>query len=244
MHILEWLLLVQLVIVFPAWELLTGGKLRARLQRDPSGKIAAYRLTCIQLWLPTLVLLGLFVTGSLSVSHLPLLTQPDRGQLLAAVAIVLLAVYLLASLRRVANDPDLRRQTADALQPQSWILPTDRREAAWFVGPVSVSAGICEELLYRGYLIQYLDAQLPLWAAVLLSSLLFGVLHAYQGIRGMLRTAAAGLLLSLLFVGTGSLLLPILLHVLVDAYAGSLSWVALKRDAPQSAGPAKSSASA
>ena len=51
---------------------------------------------------------------------------------------------------------------------------------------------------------------------LLLAALLFGLAHSYQGISGMLLTALAGALFCGLYVATGSLLLPILLHILID----------------------------
>jgi membrane protease YdiL (CAAX protease family) len=141
-----------------------------------------------------------------------------------------LALYLAWSLRSVARDPAVRKQTAEAMQPLAWMLPTDRREAIWFVGPVSLTAGICEELLYRGYLMQWLEGFMPVWGAMLLSSMIFGLMHAYQGPGGILRTAGLGLVMAGLFVLTGSLLWPILLHVLIDAYAGVLSWLAMREE--------------
>lgn len=228
MHTLEWLLLAYLLVFFPVWELIHGRSVRERLQADPARKVALYRTACLQLWLPTILLLTLYGSGTLSVSGIPVLIPVDIAQGIALLGLLALTIYLGLSLRRVVQDPDTRQQTADALRDQAWALPVDRREAAWFIGPVSISAGICEELLFRAYLIPWLDQALPIWAAVLLSSALFGLLHAYQGPAGMVRTAAVGLVLALIFLATGSLLVPILLHIVVDAYAGALSWVSLR----------------
>ena len=49
-----------------------------------------------------------------------------------------------------------------------------------------------------------------------MAAVLFGLAHSYQGIAGMVLTAFAGLLFCGLYVATGSLLFPILLHILVD----------------------------
>ena len=62
--------------------------------------------------------------------------------------------------------------------------------------------------------------------SMILSSVIFGLMHAYQGLAGVIRTAATGLLLAGVFVASGSLLLSIILHVIIDAYAGALSWLA------------------
>ena len=46
---------------------------------------------------------------------------------------------------------------------------------------------------------------------------IFGLAHIYQGVTGVTLTALAGALFCGLYVVTGSLLVPILLHILIDA---------------------------
>ena len=53
-------------------------------------------------------------------------------------------------------------------------------------------------------------------AAVVVSVLLFGLLHVYQGVAGVVGTTLIGGLLFVSYVTTGSILVPIVLHVLFD----------------------------
>jgi uncharacterized protein len=57
---------------------------------------------------------------------------------------------------------------------------------------------------------------------VLVAAACFGLAHFYQGATGMIGTAFAGVLFTFLYVQSGSLLLPILMHILID-----LRWVLL-----------------
>ena len=66
----------------------------------------------------------------------------------------------------------------------------------------------------------YLGHFMPLWAAVILSSISFGLAHAYQGAANVPRSALIGIVFALVYVLTGSLLIPILLHALADALQG------------------------
>jgi membrane protease YdiL (CAAX protease family) len=100
------------------------------------------------------------------------------------------------------------------------LLPVTRAEKGVFV-LLSMAAGFGEELAYRGFLIPGLALMLGgEWTAALLSSVLFGVLHAYQGWLGVLRTAALGLLLAAGFLISGSLWPAILAHAILDMMAG------------------------
>ncbi len=99
------------------------------------------------------------------------------------------------------------------------LLPRTGRERAAFTG-LSVAAGVGEELAYRGYVIPVLAGLLGPAGAAAVSSVVFGVLHAYQGPLGMARTAALGGLLAWGFLASGSLLPPIAAHVLLDVILG------------------------
>jgi membrane protease YdiL (CAAX protease family) len=109
------------------------------------------------------------------------------------------------------------------------------RERSWFFA-LSGTAGVCEEALYRGFLIWYLLA----WAwlvtphqaflvAAIGSSLLFGAGHAYQGVRGALLTAAVGGFLAAVYWITRSLFAGMVIHALMDLHAGYLSHLAYRR---------------
>ena len=64
--------------------------------------------------------------------------------------------------------------------------------------------------------------------AVLASTLMFGLGHAYQGAAGIVRTGIVGLLCAGAYVATGNLLAPMLLHVVIDATSGMVAYLALR----------------
>jgi uncharacterized protein len=100
------------------------------------------------------------------------------------------------------------------------LLPRSARERTAWVG-VSLTAGICEELVFRAFLIPVLAvATGSLWLAVGLGSLIFGTLHAYQGMPGIVRTAILGLVLAVPLVVTGSVIPSIVAHVALDLVIG------------------------
>jgi len=122
------------------------------------------------------------------------------------------------------------------------MLPHTRGELALFRG-LSVTAGVCEELLFRGFLIWYLGHYTGVIQAALISSLAFGVGHAYQGPRGILVTALIGAFMSAVYLLSGSLLLPMILHALMDLHAGWLGYQAFgepsgSAEAPPAEAPA------
>jgi membrane protease YdiL (CAAX protease family) len=79
-----------------------------------------------------------------------------------------------------------------------YLAPQNRLEMfLWLL--TSLSAGFCEEIVFRGYL----QRQLIAWSGkpaigILLSALAFGGMHAYQGPRGPIVLSVFGILFGLL----------------------------------------------
>jgi membrane protease YdiL (CAAX protease family) len=97
------------------------------------------------------------------------------------------------------------------------IAPRTRAELlAWF--GVSLTAGVTEELIFRGYLQQQLTAwtQRPV-VAIVLSALLFGAVHLYEGLGATLPLAALALVYGFVVRWfKGDLRAVILAHTLQD----------------------------
>jgi CAAX protease family protein len=124
-------------------------------------------------------------------------------------------------------------QARRLLYPMRNLLPrTDPERRRWVV--VALTAGFCEELLFRGFLFYYLQAYwgASLYAAVVISSLFFTFSHWYQGNANMLRVGLVGLLLGILYAATESLFFPVVLHVLLDLGALNRGGRIASDDAP------------
>jgi uncharacterized protein len=84
---------------------------------------------------------------------------------------------------------------------------------------VGVTAGVCEEWLYRGFFLAVVAALaggLQTWLLVVVAAVAFGLAHFYQGAVGILTTGVLGGVMAALYLQTGSLLLPVLLHAAID----------------------------
>jgi membrane protease YdiL (CAAX protease family) len=103
------------------------------------------------------------------------------------------------------------------------IIPHTRGQfALWpFMAVVGSSA---EELLYRGFLIGTFAPFAGLWGAVLLSSAMFGLGHAYQGWFGILRTSVIGVAFGTAYALTHSLWWLIAVHIALNLLGGLFAW--------------------
>lgn len=96
------------------------------------------------------------------------------------------------------------------------LLPRNRQELGYGAA-LSINAGVVEELLFRLALPAVIyGASGNATVAIVVSIALFGALHAYQGLPGILGTGILGALLMLSWLVSGTILVPIVLHALLD----------------------------
>lgn len=135
---------------------------------------------------------------------------------LAAVLYVCFVVVGIRGLARAENPENALRAQLGGLTD---FLPQSRREEHWFYG-VSANAGVTEELIFRGFALWYLAHFMGTAWAALVATLLFTFAHIYQGFRLLPGIAITSAVMVGLYVYTESLLLPILLHIAIDAIQG------------------------
>jgi membrane protease YdiL (CAAX protease family) len=124
---------------------------------------------------------------------------------LVLAGLVLPVVFLRHSLDEAPAIGDIRA-----------LLPRTRGELPYGAA-LSVSAGVFEELLFRLGLPALIFAVTgDALAAFLGATLLFGVLHLYQGALGIVFSTVLGAVFVLLYLVTGSIVVPIVLHTIID----------------------------
>ncbi len=214
--IIHHLVALFLIVAFPIWDRIETRRLRH--DASEAARLRSYRLTVGWLWVVTGILL---VTAPLPSLLYPMADPWLSGKSIAPFALGAVAAMLLAmGLPLIPGErmAKARQSQREALKQISFFLPRTRRERGWFAA-VSVSAGICEELIFRGFLAQYFVG-LPLGiapiGAYLLSALVFGIDHGYQGLSGIVATGFLALVFTALFLVTGSIWVPMVIHVLID----------------------------
>lgn len=152
--------------------------------------------------------------------HLPAIESGALGGFVVGVMIAAIGGALVSTLARrraptSGQRPAFGARRNAALVPMLPRTPSER----WGWAALSVTAGITEEVIWRGFGLTLLFALLPgvhPAVPIVLAAAAFGWAHCYQGFAGMLATGVLGGILALLFWVSGSLLLPIVLHALLD----------------------------
>lgn len=86
---------------------------------------------------------------------------------------------------------------------------------------LSITAGFCEEFVFRGYFLrQFSSLGAGAWLGVLVSSLLFGVSHGYEGAAGMIAITVFGALFCVLVFLRRSLRPGMMAHAWHDIFSG------------------------
>jgi len=214
-----WLIFFVLGVLIP-WR--GRARLKRLLSQPPGGtkeKLALYGATVAFQWVIMVVVGWRAFARGLTPSDLGL-ARGFGAQLIAASAAgtALLSAFQWFNLRRIgrASGPvvDLMRKLAERLLP---LKPVEFRAYC----ALALTAGVCEEFLYRGFAMAALTrAGLAMWMVVVLTSILFGLAHAYQGRGGMIGTGLLGLIFAVSRLFFSSLGPAMVWHAAVDVTAG------------------------
>lgn len=198
-----------LLVALPAF--VVSQRHMAREAPELMTRRAIYASSAIGVWIIALFCVLAALASGLDAGSLGLVLPP-AAQVLgwsAAVTLAGLVVMGTSRLLRIRETPLLL-----------FLLPRNQREKAEFAG-VSLSAGIGEELVFRGFLVPALImAGGSVWLAAAVSSVAFGTMHVYQGTSGVVRTTILGFILAVPFILTGSIVPSVVAHTAINLMAG------------------------
>lgn len=219
--ILQHLLVFALIVLLPLWDWYEIPRLKA--STEPRKKVRFYHKIMIVSWI--LAVTATLSAGWVHVStihrvagEIAWLESGSRGLVAmeGVTAGMMIAIFVPAIL--ALRSAKIRAKAGKAAKRLAFILPSTPDERQWW-WLVCITAGICEEVVYRGFLLHYfhnVPFHLSFTWALVASSLVFGIAHLYQGIAGSLQTILIGFVLGAMFLASGNLLLPIAVHAILD----------------------------
>jgi len=233
MHFASWiehLFVVSLLVVVPIVEVRYDRRLKQFTSSER--RTTWYRLNILVLCVLAVAALALASPVNIFVlaNHGSVATWLGAHTAVFLGATALAVAYAALTLTqgfKASIDRTFRLKVVKAMQSMRFMLPVTGRERQWWI-LVSLAAGVCEEILYRGFVTHYFSGTLGATISLgtvgawLTASLFFGLAHAYQGITGIVRSGLGGLLLGAIAILSGGLLIPIALHFLFDL---QLLWV-------------------
>ena len=189
-----------------------------------------YRKTTVRQWALTIAALAVWFGAGRSAEALGLGAPAGPRFWIGLAIATALAVLWRRMFLAAKHDEAGRERLMSQLNAVRPLLPSSVGELRYFT-VLSITAGVCEEILFRGYLIWYLTVYVGLPTASVLSGVAFGLGHLYQGRRQAVKIIFVGLVFVLFYIGTGTLWIPMALHALLDAAQGRLAYGLLKDEA-------------
>jgi membrane protease YdiL (CAAX protease family) len=195
-------------------------------------RVRGYRRVIVGQWAFAATALAIWISYGRSAGALRM-TAPSGWRLALSITLVAVMVTLVfLQLRAVHRLSAARRE---AVRPRlgkvAFLVPHTRNEFRWFIA-LSATAGVCEELLFRGYLTWFLAPWLGTAGAFAAVVALFGIGHAYQGVKGATRATLAGAALTAIVAATGWLVPAMIVHALADAGSGTMGFWIFREERP------------
>ena len=213
-----WFVYLLLLLIWPLAAFLTAPKNLNDLALYLSiSRLSVYLNTGLALWL-----MFFLVWSAQRVAGRPLreigFAPPKPTDPLIALGFLLGANILLNGLAWILKFAGLE---VPDMAVQALLPATGRERVAWVL--LSISAGICEESCFRGFLLTQGKRFVPWWTPlVIVSSIAFGAGHLYQGVAGGLLIFVYGVLFCALRLWRGSLWPGIWAHIWQDVAAMAL----------------------
>lgn len=233
MEMVCWLFLLFVLIYEPIFGCVDFKTFQKKVKTEEKARIHYYVSAIKSLWIPALVIVGLTAVLPLTFKQIglaPISFNPETlGAGLTAFSMAAVAsctMVLVALIIGSQYNSKLRKKLGKMKKEEiskisyAELLPVSKEEKKIWV-LVSLTAGITEEIIYRGFLIfalGYLFPDWSIWAVLFFASLIFGLAHTYQGFSGVVRTAFVGMWLSVAYIGFGSLIPLMILHALIDYF--------------------------
>jgi hypothetical protein len=205
-------------------------RFEGRLRSDPGARRSFYlRLLILEWGLALLALAVWLAAPGVDAGQLGLRWPQQWPGPVTGLVVLLVLVFVVVSTRALRGGallevaepvrrPGDGRHAEPAAHATLALLPRTPGERRLFT-VVGVTAGVCEEWLYRGFFLAVVAALaggMPTGVLVVVAAVAFGLAHAYQGRAGVLTTGLLGGVMAALYLQTGSLLLPVLLHAAID----------------------------
>lgn len=230
-HFVDHLFMFILFVVQPIHGFREFNRYVARVQEGKAeDRVNLYRQTLQIEWVAFGVLALTWVLLDRPFADLGIAAAGGTGFWIGAALIAVASVFLVYTWQRIKQMSSAEKEKQKkSLGPLVYMLPRNRDEYRAFFW-LSGTAGIVEETIYRGFALWYLHQFMPMWAAIIVSSVMFGLGHSYQGPSGIVRITLVGILFGVLYVASGSIWLPILGHFLLDALQGASIVEILRND--------------
>ncbi len=220
-YVFDHIVAILFGIVFPVMAVSSGDVDDTILEQLPPKKHLFYTNAL------TLVIGALIVITSWNFAHRPWedmgFRPPQISTSVLILIVTILLIYGIDIFYGLMNSESQKQK----IKQLSYMIPLDWNEFRPFV-MMSAAAGICEEIIYRGFLVTYMYNIIPFseysgYLGAAIPSVSFAISHMNQGFWSVIKIFLIGVLLGLIYLESGSLWIVICLHVAIDIISGMVT---------------------
>lgn len=211
-------LIIVIGIIYPAYIALTHKRTNQNINVDGKYRLVDYQQLIVIFWVFTLLIIAnLFYDHKLQLNFFPAVNT--IGIIISVLTLLVIGLLVFQSRLKIENPSAVKEQMIDGYH----YLPKTKQELNWFYF-LSLSAGICEEIIFRWFVFTFLLNETNWLSAFILTNLIFAITHMGTGKRNMLTAFILGLLLTTIYYFTDNIWLPIILHSAIDLYTGKIGY--------------------
>lgn len=212
------ILAVLIGVIYPTYFLLTYKKTNNNIKRDNKCRLIDYKQTILLFWtLAVLIIINYFIT------QLPQLNLYPNFNIIGIIVSILVLVFSVLQYKSSNITSDNLIIIKDKIKDVYHYLPKTRKEFDWFI-ILSISAGICEEIVFRLFLFEFLKDNVNLLIAFVLANIIFAITHIGMGKQNIISSFILGLLFSAIYYYTQNIWIAVFLHIAIDINGGILGY--------------------
>jgi membrane protease YdiL (CAAX protease family) len=165
-----------------------------------------------------LVIGNAFIDKSIPLNFYPTFDTP--GIVLAALILIFIVLQIVTSkVSTIEKAESILKKMKDFYH----YLPKSKREFIWF-NILSLSAGLCEEVIFRLFMFSYLLEYSNLVVAFILTNVIFALTHIGSGRQNIIGAFILGLVFTAIYYFSNNIWLSIILHSAIDISSGVLGY--------------------
>jgi membrane protease YdiL (CAAX protease family) len=206
-------------ILYPIYCAISTLQSAKRITKDEKYRLGDYFRTIFVFWaLTILIVINFYIFKQPTLNFYPKITLIN---LLLIVLVFSFAILQYRSGGKITiNDV---QNVREKLKDIYYYLPKTHKELVVFI-LISLSAGVCEEIIFRLFLFHFLNEYLYTIGAIVLTNLIFTFTHIGSGKSNLIFSFILGLLFSTLYYYTNNIWIAVLLHISIDINVGILGY--------------------
>ena len=224
--IADHIVMVIMGIILPVSAVAFSNPEPEEVEYDTQTKVDLYYGNGLTMWIITLIISFVWVFSGRPLYEIGFEFPQLSGSLWWQLTLGFILIYAFDAWNEFRT-AERRQATRERLEEDVPFLPATRLEFQHFA-ILSLTAGFCEEVIFRGYFIQYFlsftgNSTVGTFIAVLLPGIIFALSHLYQGWKAVAKIMVLAIVFGYIFLATQSLWVVIILHFLVDLVGGYLA---------------------